>query len=71
MAKTYKQKIHDALWDVVDAHPNARVSDTLIALNAIVEEIWHQLPKAGRKRAIDRHGRSYVKDALTKRYRLA
>lgn len=71
MAKTYKQKIHDALWDVIDAHPTARVSDTLVAFNAVLDEIWHQLPKAGRKRAIDKRGRAYVRDALTKRYRLA
>lgn len=71
MAKNYKHKIHEALWNVIAAHPNARVSDALTAFDAVISEIWHQLPKAGRKRAIDKRGRAYVRDALTKRYRLA
>lgn len=72
MAQNYKQRIHEALWAAIDAHPRARVSDTLAALNAVVEEIWHQLPppKNG-KRQIDKCGRSYMQDAVTKRYRLA
>jgi hypothetical protein len=72
MAKTYLQRIHEDLWVIVDRYPKARVSDTLRALDAFTNEIWHQLPapKNG-KRQIDKHGRSYVKDALTKRYRLA
>jgi hypothetical protein len=72
MAQNYKQRIHEGIWDVIDAHPRARVSDTLVALDAVVSEIWRQLPapKKG-KRQIDKHGRSYVQDALTKRYRLA
>lgn len=72
MAQTYKQRIHEAVWDVIDAHPHARVSDTLVALNAVIEGIWHQLPpvKPG-KRQIDKRGRAYVCDAITKRYRLA
>jgi len=71
MAKTYKQRIHEDLWGVIDKYPGARVSDTLVALNAVVEEIWHQLPPAKRgKRQIDKQGRGYVRDALTKRYRL-
>ena len=72
MAKTHLQRIHEDLWDVIDRHPKARVSDTLKAFDAIINEIWHQLPKAIKgKRQIDKHGRAYVKDAITKRYRLA
>ena len=72
MAKTHLQRIHEDLWGVIDAYPGARVSDTLFALDAVIEEIWHQLPKAVKgKRQIDKHGRAYVKDAITKRYRLA
>ena len=71
MAQTYKQKIHERLWQVIDEYPNARVSDTLVALNAVIDEIWHQLPRAGKDRSIDKHGRSYMKDAVTTRYRLA
>ena len=71
MARTYKQQLHAALWGVIDAYPGARVSDTLYALDAVIEEIWHQLPKAIKgKRQIDKHGRAYVKDALMKCYRL-
>jgi len=71
MAKTHKQQMHDEFWAVIDEHPHARVSDTLQALDAVVSEIWHQLPgpKKG-KRQIDKLGRGYVQDALTKRYRL-
>lgn len=71
MAQNYKQRIREGIWTVIDAHPRARVSDTLAALDIVINEIWHQLPppKKG-KRQIDKHGRSYVQDALTKRYRL-
>ena len=72
MAKTHLQRIHEDLWDVIDRHPKARVSDALYAMDAVIEEIWYQLPKAVKgKRQIDKHGRAYVKDAITKRYRLA
>lgn len=72
MAKNYMQRIHHGIWDVIDAHPRARVSDTLAALDAVINEIWHQLPPVKKnKRQIDKHGRVYMKDAATKRYRLA
>lgn len=71
MAQNYKQCIHEGIWDVIDAHPRARVSDTLQALDAVINEIWHQLPPSKKgKRQIDKHGRTYMKDAVTKRYRL-
>ena len=71
MAATHLQRIHEDLWDVIYRHPNARVSDTLKAFDAVIKEIWHQLPRAGKDHSIDKHGRSYMKDAVTKRYRLA
>jgi hypothetical protein len=70
MAKTHLQRIHEDLWDVIDRHPNARVSDTLKAFDAVIKEIWQQLPPPKGANAMDKHGRKFMKDAVTKRYRL-
>ena len=70
MAKTYLQRIHEGLWGVLDRHPNARVSDTLVALNAVIDEIWRQLPPPKGANAMDKHGRKFMKNVITKRYRL-
>ena len=62
MAKTYKQKLHDDLNDLLDKYPRAKVSDVLFVLEAFAEGLWRALPapKKGR-RVIER----------TKKYRLA
>lgn len=61
MAKTYKQRIFAELDHLLDKYPNAKVSDTIFALEAITEALWRALPapKKGR-RVIER----------TKRYRV-
>ena len=62
MAKTYKQRIFDDIEALLDKYPNAKVSDTIWALENAAECLWRALPapKKGR-RVIDR----------TKRYRVA
>ena len=61
MAKTYKQRIYDALDAIVDKYPRAKASDMIWALEAMSESIWRSLPapKKGR-RVIER----------TKKYRV-
>lgn len=62
MAKTHKQRMFDELNDMLDRHPNAKVSDVIWVLEAFVEGLWRALPtpKKGRK-VLER----------TKRFRLA
>lgn len=62
MAKTYKQRIYDELDQMLERYPNAKVSDTIWALESMAESLWRALPapKKGRK-VVERQ----------KRYRIA
>ena len=61
MANSYKQRIFADLDHLLDDYPNAKVSDTIWALEAMAEALWRMLPapKKGR-RMIERSKRYRV-----------